>query len=435
MSIDILIPTYNRQKDLIKNIRHLNHLIAKDQLESYFRILVSDNCSKDDTWIELENIRPQIQVEMHLFKQNENIGLEKNAVFLLQQATSEYVMYIGDDDYLPENYFKYIIETIKKDNGVSAIVPGIEALFADGTTKIARRERFDFKKYPAGFWSALHVAYLGHQLSGILLKRAQLESNYLKNETYRNIYPFIYFLSYNALRGSVYYAPLFKVLVTQSNSKDWNYDDSGLLTEIFKNFNILYPHNPFRRFLLCCSVLKKQGGWRLRVGKQPLLAIKAILHVWSERQTDLLTKIGVLFLSPTFTPEKWHLFVSVVYRVIKMHSNFMPVPNLFIVGASKCGTTGLYHLLEKHDECCMSSVKEPHYFNSTEKTKDWYLSLFTACKGSSVIGEASPIYSETTYFPSVPGKIYEFNPSAKIVYMVRHPYEPPCPQRRGLNEG
>jgi glycosyltransferase involved in cell wall biosynthesis len=298
MSIDILIPTYNRQKDLIKNIRHLNRLITKDQLESYFRILVSDNCSGDDTWRELENVHPQIQVEMHLFKQNENTGLEKNAVFLLRQATSEFVMYIGDDDYLPENYLKYIIETINKDNEVSAIVPGIEAFFADGTTKIGRRERFDFKRYPGGLWTAMHVAYLGHQLSGILLKRVHLESNYLKIENYRNIYPFIYFLSYNALRGSVYYAPVFKVLVTASNSKDWGYDDSGLLAEIFKNFNILYPHSPFKRFLLCYSVLKKQGGWRLRVGKRPWLAAKAVLHIWTERQTDLLTKIGVLFFVP-----------------------------------------------------------------------------------------------------------------------------------------
>ena len=71
----------------------------------------------------------------------------------------------------------------------------------------------------------------------------------------------------------------------------------------------------------------------------------------------------------------------------------------------------------------MSSIKEPLYFNSRGKTKDWYLRLFSACQGSTVIGEGSPIYSETTYFPSVPGKIFEFNPSAKIVYMVRHPYE------------
>lgn len=298
MPIDILIPTYNRQNDLIRNIWHLNRIITNDQLESYFRILVSDNCSEDDTWTALENILPQVQIEMHLFKQNENIGLEKNAIFLLQQATSEFIMYNGDDDYLPENYLKYIIETIKKDYEVSAIIPGIDALHADGSTTPERLEKFDYKKYPVGFWSALHVAHLGNQLSGVLLKREHLAINYLKNKDYRNLYPFIYFLSYNALRGTVYYAPIYKVLVTTNNSKDWSYDDSGLITQTFKNFKILYPNSPLKRFLLCSSIIIKQGGWRLRLGRQPLLAVKAVFHVWSDQQTDLFIKIVVPFIVP-----------------------------------------------------------------------------------------------------------------------------------------
>jgi abequosyltransferase len=316
--IDILIPTYNRQKDLIKNIKHLNRIIDKDQLTDHFRILVSDNCSEDDTWIELEVVRPQIQVEIHLFRQNQNIGLEKNAVFLLQQAASEFVMYIGDDDYLPDNYLKYVFDIVGKDNEVSAIIPGINAFFADGTIKAGRVESFDFKKYPAGFWTALRIAYLGHQLSGILLKRSYLVSNYLTEYKDRNIYPFIYFLSYNALRGSVYYAPVFKVLVTESNTKDWGYDDSGLLTEIFKNFNILYPKSPVKRVLLCCSVLKKQGGWRLRVGKQPLLAIKAMVHIWADRQTDLLTKASIFFFVPYLYARKIAFFFK---RSLLPHKN------------------------------------------------------------------------------------------------------------------
>lgn len=317
MPIDILIPTYNRQNDLIRNIWHLNRIITNDQLESYFRILVSDNCSEDDTWTALENILPQVQIEMHLFKQNENIGLEKNAIFLLQQATSEFIMYNGDDDYLPENYLKYIIETIKKDYEVSAIIPGIDALHADGSTTPERLEKFDYKKYPVGFWSALHVAHLGNQLSGVLLKREHLAINYLKNKDYRNLYPFIYFLSYNALRGTVYYAPIYKVLVTTNNSKDWSYDDSGLITQTFKNFKILYPDNHLKRFLLCCSILKNQGKWRLRIGNQPKLVIKAVFHIWSEQQTDVSTKIGVLFFIPYFYVQRAASFFMSKLSVLK----------------------------------------------------------------------------------------------------------------------
>ncbi len=40
------------------------------------------------------------------------------------------------------------------------------------------------------------------------------------------------------------------------------------------------------------------------------------------------------------------------------------LPNFFIVGAPKAGTTSLYHLLTQHPQIYMSPVKEPCYFAS-----------------------------------------------------------------------
>jgi hypothetical protein len=99
------------------------------------------------------------------------------------------------------------------------------------------------------------------------------------------------------------------------------------------------------------------------------------------------------------------------------------IPNFFIIGASKCGTTSIYNILIQQDGCCMSSIKEPFFFNDPSKEMEWYTSLFDECAGNIAIGEATPIYSETTYFPWIPEKIYHLNSSAKIVYIVRHPYD------------
>jgi hypothetical protein len=38
------------------------------------------------------------------------------------------------------------------------------------------------------------------------------------------------------------------------------------------------------------------------------------------------------------------------------------LPNLFIVGAPRSGTTSLYNYLKQHPEVFMSPAKEPHYF-------------------------------------------------------------------------
>jgi len=295
--IDILIPTYNREKPLIKNIRHINKLIKREGLTGNFRLLVSDNCSSDDTLQSLNKIMSEIDLDMIIYKQTENVGLEKNAVFLLEQATSDFVMYVGDDDFLPSGYLCYVINLVDNDKDVAAVVPGMSGLYTDGTIKPSRITNFDEKKYLRGFKAAQQLSVFGHQLSGILLKREALAKTYLESEHLRNIYLFIYFLAFNSLRGNSYYAPKFKVMVSQDNRKDWKYDNSGLLADIFKNFKILYPHDTRKRYLLCISIMVRQC-WRLGIGKNPLLAFKAILHLWHNNDIELLIKISLIPLYP-----------------------------------------------------------------------------------------------------------------------------------------
>jgi hypothetical protein len=101
------------------------------------------------------------------------------------------------------------------------------------------------------------------------------------------------------------------------------------------------------------------------------------------------------------------------------------IPNLFIIGASKCATTSLWQILGRHPEIYFSDVKEPSYFvqPNVEEKSEAYLSLFQQAENQKYVGEASPIYSETTLFPEAAKRISEFNPEAKLIYSVRHPIE------------
>lgn len=71
-------------------------------------------------------------------------------------------------------------------------------------------------------------------------------------------------------------------------------------------------------------------------------------------------------------------------------------PNLFILGAPKCGTTTIFEALRQHPEACMSRVKEPNFFADDylfDKGFDWYVNkYFGHCMNSSVRGEATPRY-------------------------------------------
>jgi len=105
----------------------------------------------------------------------------------------------------------------------------------------------------------------------------------------------------------------------------------------------------------------------------------------------------------------------------------MTMPNFFIVGAPKCGTTALYEYLREHPNVFMCTPKEPHYFATDlpkkrlVQTLDEYNHLFDkAGENHKAIGEASVWY---LYSDDAIENIKKFNPDAKIIVMLRNPVD------------
>jgi hypothetical protein len=133
------------------------------------------------------------------------------------------------------------------------------------------------------------------------------------------------------------------------------------------------------------------------------------------------------------------------------------LPNFFIVGAPKSGTTSLYHYLDQHPDIHMSRIKEPNYFASEirlEHFSEWlrpraekdgptlrayldgpmrekrfgglvtewsdYLRLFRKAEGQKAIGEASVCY---LWSESAAANIRRVLPDARIILILRNPVE------------
>jgi hypothetical protein len=107
------------------------------------------------------------------------------------------------------------------------------------------------------------------------------------------------------------------------------------------------------------------------------------------------------------------------------------MPNFFIVGAQKAGTTSLYHYLDQHPQIYMSPRKEPHFFegmhsefrrpgrrNAPVSDLAEYLALFAGASGEKAIGEASASY---LYSPKAPGLIKGSVPDARLIAVLRNP--------------
>jgi Sulfotransferase domain len=101
------------------------------------------------------------------------------------------------------------------------------------------------------------------------------------------------------------------------------------------------------------------------------------------------------------------------------------IPDFFIVGHQKCGTTALYNMLRPHPQIFMPDVKEPRFFvpellrpDRELSRLDAYLSLFAPAGEHQRVGEASPQYIRSH---TAAGAIAEMQPAARIVVILREP--------------
>jgi hypothetical protein len=107
------------------------------------------------------------------------------------------------------------------------------------------------------------------------------------------------------------------------------------------------------------------------------------------------------------------------------------VPDFFIVGHPKSGTTALYEMLRAHPQIHMP-VKEPWFFSreliagvhpqtpTRPQTLEDYLSLFTHGRAEQLVGEATPSYLRSQLAAA---RIAELRPDARIVAILREPAE------------
>src|SRR5688500_10257249 len=99
-------------------------------------------------------------------------------------------------------------------------------------------------------------------------------------------------------------------------------------------------------------------------------------------------------------------------------------PNLFLLGAMKSGTSSVYKGLSEHPAIFMAPA-EPMHFSRPE---NWsrghkeYLRLFQHASDEEYLGEASVEYTKRPFWSGVAERIHEFNPDARMLYVMRDPF-------------
>jgi hypothetical protein len=108
------------------------------------------------------------------------------------------------------------------------------------------------------------------------------------------------------------------------------------------------------------------------------------------------------------------------------------VPDFFIVGHPKSGTTALWSMLKSHPQIYMPENKEPYFladelrppaatprtFGVTPATLEEYMALFAGASPGQLAGEASAPY---LWSHTAAARIAEVRPEARIIAILREP--------------
>jgi hypothetical protein len=102
------------------------------------------------------------------------------------------------------------------------------------------------------------------------------------------------------------------------------------------------------------------------------------------------------------------------------------LPNFFILGSAKCGTTSLYHLLRAHPEVFLPVVKEPEFFSNdlhfSAGIDAYSRTHFRGAESRAARGDATPHYIA---FEKVARRIKDLIPEEghRFILILRDPVE------------
>lgn len=106
------------------------------------------------------------------------------------------------------------------------------------------------------------------------------------------------------------------------------------------------------------------------------------------------------------------------------------IPDFFVIGNSKSGTTALYEMLRRHPQIFMPDCKEPWFFadelhertpprpEGTPETLEEYMRLFEPAGADQLAGEATALY---LWSRTAATRIAQVAPNGRLIAILREP--------------
>ena len=120
--VSIGMPVFNSE---FKIKKALDSLLA--QSFTNFEIIISDNCSKDNTMHICEDYKSK-DYRIKYFRQSQNIGAFSNFEFVLNKAKSKYFMWACDDDIWLPKFIENCMKLLEKNKSVNLAMTNFKVI-------------------------------------------------------------------------------------------------------------------------------------------------------------------------------------------------------------------------------------------------------------------------------------------------------------------
>jgi len=173
--LTIGIPTFNRPVELLNSVQSLAEQLTSEEL-SNIEILVSDNCSLEDSnevLCQISRVVPNLKI----YRNEKNIGYDRNINNIFEKAQGEFVIILADDDRVKKNSLRSIYRSVVESQS-DIILFETDFFDSDLLNKIQIEEDFfksvgSTKFYPQGqsLLEDLRVEMCGG-ITGFCMKRS-----------------------------------------------------------------------------------------------------------------------------------------------------------------------------------------------------------------------------------------------------------------------
>lgn len=247
MKISICIPQYNRIEYLLKSLQ-----IIEQQTYQNIEIIISDDCSTDDTEFKIKELIPRYKYPIKYYKNAINKGYDYNYRNCICLANGDYAFVIGNDDSIyGTDSISYLVKFLL-DNNLPDI--GYCNIYEESSGGTIIKRALATKIIGSGAEIALRNYSCFSFVGGLIYKKSTFEkynTEKYDGSIYSQMYLGVYIITMGARLFSIETPLVLKDIVLENEHRD-SYKDT--IAKKWKDFKIVDGGLPSVVNVLLCAL-------------------------------------------------------------------------------------------------------------------------------------------------------------------------------------